>query len=401
MSDQPPPLSEVSFGPPSAAPPSKPSRLARRLLVYGLVAVVAVYLVAVFLTRGVWAEATPQDGLRATFTAMTSDGSAPSAEALATTKEILKKRVEDLGGSPSDVVVDGQVVTVVVPASDDDVRNIGQGGLLYVRPVVHSIPAEAAPATTAPTPSLAPPGSGGTPTLAPTPAPPPSGAVAGFAQRIADEKALRQSNEQQIQILAMQFQATRCNGEDVLAGHDDPNLPLVTCSQDGKTVYLLDRAIIRTEQVGNATSGKYAESGRYAVTLEFNRDAADIWADFTAANVGRQVGFTLDTRVLSAPMIQEAIPNGRTQISGSFTEDSARDLANALHHGALPLSLSFNMSEPVTFPAKPRSVAPRIAVISAGAAVALVVIFGVLYLVRHPSRPVGAPWQNITPSDPQ
>ena len=62
-----------------------------------------------------------------------------------------------------------------------------------------------------------------------TPPPTPNRRTAA-SERIADEKQLRQSTDQQIQILALQFQATRCNDDDVLAGNDDPNLPLVTCS---------------------------------------------------------------------------------------------------------------------------------------------------------------------------
>jgi preprotein translocase subunit SecD len=394
------PMSEASFGPPAAPPPAKPSRVVRHLLVFGLVALVAVYALIVFLTRGVWtADATPHDGVRTTFTARTLDGSAPSADALSTTKEILQKRVGDLGGSPSDVVVDGQVLTVVAPGTEDDVRSIGQVGLLYVRPVIHSIPAEAATSPTAATATTAPPGT--SPAVAPTtpapptPPPPPSG---GYAQRVADEKALRQSNEQQIQILAMQFQATRCKDDDVLAGNDDPKLPLITCSQDGKTVYLLGPAILKTEQVKSATSGLDEQTGSYVVYLEFNRDGADTWADFTAANVGTQTAFTLDTRVVSAPVIQEAIPGGRTQISGvDFTANSARDFANVLSHGVLPLTLTFDVSKPVAFPAKVRPIAPRIALIAGGAAVALVVIFGVLYLVRTRPRRVGVPGPYMAP----
>ncbi|MEJ7235662.1 hypothetical protein WL381_12255, partial [Staphylococcus epidermidis] len=71
---------------------------------------------------------------------------------------------------------------------------------------------------------------------APAPAPGPQGQKAELAQRIADEKALRQSTQPQIQLLALQFQATRCDQQDVLAGNDDPNLPLVTCSKDHKEV---------------------------------------------------------------------------------------------------------------------------------------------------------------------
>ena len=150
-------------------------------------------------------------------------------------------------------------------------------------PVSPPSPAEQAPPPGAPAPQprpypQEPPATPNARTRAgapPTPAPPPPAperrrrpAAADkqtLAQRIADEKQLRQSTDQQIQILALQFQATRCNDEDVLAGNDDPNLPLVTCSQDGKQVYLLDKAIIKGEQIKNADSGLDQQRGEYVV----------------------------------------------------------------------------------------------------------------------------------------
>ena len=50
--------------------------------------------------------------------------------------------------------------------------------------------------------------------------------------------------------------------------------------------------------------------------MQFKTAAANVWADYTAAHVGKQTAFTLDSQVVSAPRIHEAIPGGRTQISG-------------------------------------------------------------------------------------
>ena len=188
---------------------------------------------------------------------------------------------------------------------------------------------------------------------------------------------MRQSAEQQIQILALQFQATRCNEEDVLAGNDDPNLPLVTCSQDGKQVYLLDKAIIKGEQIKNADSGLDQQRGEYVVTLEFNDQASRIWADFTAANVGTQTAFVLDSKVVSAPEIQEAIPGGRTQITGRFTADSARELANVLKYGSLPLS--FESSEAETVSATLGLSSLRAGLIAGAIGLAAVLLYSLLY----------------------
>ncbi|MDN4521793.1 protein translocase subunit SecD, partial [Mycolicibacterium austroafricanum] len=204
------------------------------------------------------------------------------------------------------------------------------------------------PQQPAPTP---PPGPSPAPGPTPPPAPgtaPPADQDVPLATRIQDEKRLRQSTEQAIQILALQFQATRCGQEDVLAGNDDPNLPLVTCSQDGNEVYLLDKSIISGEQIANASSGLNQQAGEYVVDVEFKSDAAKVWADFTAANVGTQTAFVLDSQVVSAPVIQEAIPGGRTQITGQFTQTTARELANVLKYGSLPLSFESSEAETVS-----------------------------------------------------
>ena len=188
---------------------------------------------------------------------------------------------------------------------------------------------------------------------APPPSPPPPGPAPkpqekDLAQRITDEKALRQSTEQQIQILALQFQATRCNEDDVLAGNDDPNLPLVTCSTDHSQVYLLDKSIISGEQIKNASSGMDTQRGEYIVQVEFKPDAASTWADFTASHVGTQTAFTLDSQVVSAPQIEEAIPGGNTQITGQFNAERAKELANVLKYGSLPLSFESSEAETVS-----------------------------------------------------
>jgi len=235
-------------------------------------------------------------------------------------------------------------------------------------------PEPAAPAPEAPPTPAPPPPTPGAPPAPGAPQPPDKQTL---AQRIADEKQLRQSTDQQIQILALQFQATRCNDEDVLAGNDDPNLPLVTCSQDHKQVYLLDKAIIKGEQIKTADSGLDQQRGEYVVTLQFNDEASRIWADFTAANVGTQTAFVLDSQVVSAPEIQEAIPGGRTQITGRFTADSARELANVLKYGSLPLS--FESSEAETVSATLGLSSLRAGLIAGAIGLAAVLLYSLLY----------------------
>jgi preprotein translocase subunit SecD len=387
-----------------------------------------------------------QGGTRVTLTARTPDGSAPTREALQQAQQIISSRVDGLGVSGSEVVIDGDNLVITVPGNDgNEARNLGQTARLYIRPVIHAMPSQQAapppgapgngppgapgngapgapnegappgapdqgavppagqtpPAAGAPTPAA--PGSPApqprpfplqpTPTPPAPPAEPAPGAPAPGAppapgtpdahkdltQRIAFEKQLRQSTNQNIQILALQYQAGRCgeNEKDILAGNDDPNLPLVTCSTDHKTVYLLDKSIISGEQIQNATSGFDQQGARYVVDLQFKGPAADTWANFTAANIGTQTAFTLDSQVVSAPQIQEAIPGGRTQITGQFTNTSARELANVLKYGSLPLS--FESSEAETVSATLGYASLKAGMIAGAIGLVLVLLYSLLY----------------------
>ncbi len=419
------------------ASPSAPVHPYRYLSLF-LALLVGAYLL-VFLTGD--KQAKPklgidlQGGTRVTLTARTPDGSTPTREALIQAQEIIGARVNGLGVSGSEVVIDGSNLIITVPGQDgSEARNLGQTARLYIRPVVHVIPAQGAqpakpaapaapapggmpgapggmpglpgmppliapaepeapitpptpgmpahPASTAPAPQPRPfpeeptpapsdtsatpappapaapgapePGAPAAPAPgapapgAPAPAPGPQGQKAELAQRIADEKALRQSTQPQIQLLALQFQATRCDQQDVLAGNDDPNLPLVTCSKDHKEVYLLDKSIISGDEIKDASSGLNQQQGEYVVDVTFKEKAADVWATFTAANIGTQTAFVLDSQVVSAPAIQEAIPGGRTQITGHFNASTAKDLANVLKYGSLPLSFESSEAETVS-----------------------------------------------------
>ena len=173
--------------------------------------------------------------------------------------------------------------------------------------------------------------------------------------------------------------AGRCDQEDILAGNDDPALPLVTCSQDQKYIYILDKSIISGDQIKDATSGFDQQSGAYVVDLEFKDEAATTWGDFTAANIGTQTAFTLDSQVVSAPQIREAIPGGRTQISGGdppFTVDSSKQLANVLKYGSLPLS--FESSEAETVSATLGLTSLRAGLIAGAIGLAMVLLYSLL-----------------------
>ncbi|BCO47679.1 hypothetical protein MINTM002_33530 [Mycobacterium intracellulare] len=167
---------------------SAPVHPARYLSVF-LVLLIGVYLL-VFLTGD--KRAAPklgidlQGGTRVTLTARTPDGSRPSREALAQAQQIIGARVNGLGVSGSEVVVDGDNLIITVPGNDgNEARNLGQTARLYIRPVLNSMPAQSAepkppahqpaPGQPAPAePAPAEPGPSGQPAPG-QPAPPPAG----------------------------------------------------------------------------------------------------------------------------------------------------------------------------------------------------------------------------------
>jgi SecD/SecF fusion protein len=96
-------------------------------------------------------------------------------------------------------------------------------------------------------------------------------------------------------------------------------------------------AALTGEYIVNAKTEFSARGfGEPYVSLAFNSKGAELFANLTAANVGKRLAIVLDGRVQSAPVIREAIPSGQAQISGNFSVEEANDLSVVLRAGALP-----------------------------------------------------------------
>jgi preprotein translocase subunit SecD len=438
----------------SSSPPVRP---ARYLSVF-LILLIGLYLL-VFLTGN--KQARPklgidlQGGTRVTLTARTPDGSRPTREALNQAQQIISARVNGLGVSGSEVVIDGDNLVITVPGSDsNEARNLGQTARLFIRPVVDVVPipqqgeqtpemppglppgaipgqppgmppglppgavpglppgatpaepdqppgeapgpAPAAPDQPAPQPRPYPDEPPPSPTPAPpvpapAPAPAPSAGPApapgqplppapdprkDLADSITFQKALRQ-NPALAQVAISVLMESRCQGSDPLAGNDDPQQPLVTCSTDHTQIYLLDKSIISGDQIDSASAGFDQQHSQWVVNLKFKSAAANTWSDYTAAHVGTQTAFVLDSQVVSAPAIREAIPGGNTQVTGNFTGAKARDLANVLKYGSLPLS--FESSEAETVSATLGLTSLRAGLIAGAIGLAIVLLYSLLY----------------------
>ena len=137
-----------------------------------------------------------------------------------------------------------------------------------------------------------------------------------------------------------QFQASGgCQQGATSVMGDDPATPLITCDEDG-IAYLLSPAMIEGTQLDDAGAAIPQQQVNYVVTLSFDGDGTEVFADISNALVGteKQFAIVLDGQVLSAPTMEGRILDGNAQISGDFNETTANSLATSLRYGSLPIA---------------------------------------------------------------
>jgi preprotein translocase subunit SecD len=127
-------------------------------------------------------------------------------------------------------------------------------------------------------------------------------------------------------------------------GAADPAKFLVTCSTDGQLKYLLEPAAVQGTEISNAQAGIAQGGAGWEVNLTFTSAGAQQFADTTTKLAKQQppqnqFAITLDGLVQSAPRVNEPILGGSAVITGNFTPDDAKALANVLKYGSLPVTL--------------------------------------------------------------
>jgi preprotein translocase subunit SecD len=304
---------------------------------------------------------TPQLGLdlrggtTVTLTARTPDGQAPDQQDLELARRIIEQRVNGLGVAEAEVVTEGDSnIVISVPGDDgEQARELGATAQLRFRPVING-PEPAGPALVdGETTDGATPTDSATPTdnAAPTDAATPTDASPGESAPATTEAAPSDGAVSDpnlpdpdappvtLEEAAAQYATLTCEAENVTGEVSRPEDHVATCSEDGTLKYLLGPTIIEGTEIDDATAGTSPDTGEWVVLLDFKSEGRAIWAEYTANNVGKNVAFTLDGRVISAPTIQGAI-NGQTTITGQFDQETATDLANQLRYGALPLTFT-------------------------------------------------------------
>ncbi|WP_291313699.1 protein translocase subunit SecD [Corynebacterium sp. UBA2622] len=366
---------------------------ARALALFALLVVIVYSLVLFTGDRS----ATPKLGIDlqgGTRVTLVPQGQEPTRDQLEDARNIIENRVNGMGVSGATVVVDGN--TLVITAAGDDtseVRNLGQTSQLAFRPVLQGTPPD--PATFTPalvdmanqwvkygvmdkdtaqdvvkqaTSQL---GGGDAPALNAEPLPDPDGPVQAADRRKETTDMLRetrQSDDPTTQFAAMALMSSVCsaNSTDPLAGTDDEAKPLVACDSDSGQPLLLDAVPLLNGQSGpdgKRLTGDQIDTGR-AITGGFNPQSSQMeisfafsqagesngsqtWAQLTSEMIGKQIAITLDSQVISAPVIQGSTPPGSaTSITGKFSQEEAEALANNLRYGALPLSFAGENGEP-------------------------------------------------------
>ena len=116
-------------------------------------------------------------------------------------------------------------------------------------------------------------------------------------------------------------------------------------SEENKNIYELyaikvtssnGRAPLEGDVIVDAKDEFDHTTGRPCVSMSMNTEGARLWAALTKANAGKAIAIVLDNTVYSAPMVHGEIAGGNSQITGNFTIEDTKDLANTLKSGRMP-----------------------------------------------------------------
>ena len=301
----------------------------------------------------------------------TTAGQTVSTEQLNQARDIIVQRVDAGGVSGAEVTTQGDrnIVVSIPEIPTQEVRDaISKSSQLQFRPVL-AVAAGSPQAAPSPSPSGTAPASpkpSATPTtassasptsnsavpdalMAPTPSPSasakpaPSAATTGATPTDPTDLAWITND------VTAKFTTIDCSDPAAVdAIVDDPKKPLITCDVDGAAKYILGPVAVSGDKISNATSGYQSNqqgnvTSEVEIALTLNGEGAKQYADISRKMVAlpepqNQLAATLDSKVIVAPRFNEAILDGRASITGGFTLDSARSLADQLKFGALPLS---------------------------------------------------------------
>ena len=158
--------------------------------------------------------------------------------------------------------------------------------------------------------------------------------------------------------------------------------PEAAIAELGETAKLTFRdsqgnVLVEGKNVADSSVVKNKQTGEYEVSLEFDKQGAEDFADATEKLVGQSMGIYMDEEQISNPVVREAIKGGQAVINGMGSQEEAETLSEKINAGALPFSLkttNYNTISPTL-----GSGALKAMTTAAATAFILVCIFMILY----------------------
>ncbi|MDO5287597.1 MAG: protein translocase subunit SecD [Actinomycetia bacterium] len=290
-------------------------------------------------------------GTTITLTAANTSGQGSvDSSSLELARSIIQQRVDSLGVGESEVTTSGgNQIQVSVPnvQRDELIAMVGQTAQLEFR-AVYAVQDQqgAAPEDQAQgLPSIPPP-------VTSRPTEPAGPLPEGEAERkalIAEQLKWTPSEADQ-----SDFASYQC-GDAFPSVRDQP---LLACMRSdlaarGNAKYLLGPALLEGNLLTEAAAGVPQNQLNWVVNLSFNNLGGQLFTDATTyfssqQQPRNQFAIVLDGKVISAPSVSQPITGGRAEISGSFNQKSATDLANVLKYGALPLAFEVSSVDNVS-----------------------------------------------------
>lgn len=279
-----------------------------------------------------------QGGTQIVLEAQTEDGAAPTEEQMNQAVTIIRQRVDASGVGEADVTTQaGNQIVVQIPGqADEETRNrIEASAQLQLRAVLfagqpaNTFVGEDGKETPHPTPD---------PTLAATPtAEPTDGSDLAWITPA----------------LQAEFLAYDCEDEANNPAEAPADQPLITCDADRTVKYILGPVELDGSSIDDATFGLQQTNGLWAVNLDFDDEGTETFGEISQRLYGadpplNQFAFVLDGYVLSAPSMNQVILGGNPSITGSFTQETSKVLADQLKYGALPLSFTVESSNSIS-----------------------------------------------------
>lgn len=267
---------------------------------------------------------------------------------------IIRQRVDGTGVAEAQITTQGTgsaaVIVVAIPGKPDEntLKLIKASALLQFRPVL----ATSAASNTAV--------GGNTSTASPNA--PSSAPIATSSAKPTDASDLNWVDKE---ILA-QYDALSCRttATSIVADFrepgqvDDPTKPLVTCDRDGYTKFILGPVELAGTDIADAnaatrTTQTGAMTNDWAVQLKFNSAGSKEFGDITKRlfplqQPYNQFAVTLDGYVITAPSTNAVILGGEAEITGNFTREESKSLADQLKYGSLPIGFEVQSQENIS-----------------------------------------------------